>query len=323
MTVGEYSYAYEYEGFPQTEGEATGGTNNTIASETLTRWKPKDGKAKQIVKRNSSSFVFLNKTLPKLPRETPSIYLLKEESDIAPLHTLFSRIQRRKFHDAALRDASAYQNLPQDLVDRVSKNRCLEQLFHPEQHTLSAKLSLMKQFFTAQYEIAGQSLKEVFPTIEKFDVQVLDAPKLRGLNVDIRGDIPVFVIKERGVKKWLRLPDLSSGMQKVLLITTDILTLPAGGIYIIDEYENSLGVNAIDFLPKFLSEHGQNRQFFITTHHPYLINNMPVKAWRVFHRKGQVVSIRPGEEFAERFGRSKQKAFIQLINDPFYIEGNE
>ncbi len=111
-------------------------------------------------------------------------------------------------------------------------------------------------------------------------------------------------------------------MQKVLLIITDILTLPAGSIYIIDEYENSLGVNAIDFLPQFLMDHGESVQFIITTHHPYLINNMPINSWRIFHRVGSVVSIKQGSEFQQKFGVSKQQAFIQLLNDPFY-SGNE
>ena len=114
----------------------------------------------------------------------------------------------------------------------------------------------------------------------------------------------------------LPLNELSSGMQKVLLIVTDILTLPGDSVYIIDEYENSLGVNAIDFLPSFLIDHAGNNQFFITTHHPYLINNMPIKNWRIFTRQGPNVRIILGEELESRLGKSKQKAFIQLINDP-------
>ena len=107
-------------------------------------------------------------------------------------------------------------------------------------------------------------------------------------------------------------------MQKALLIITDIMTLPKGSIYMVDEYENSLGINAIDFLPELLDDHGANSQFFVTTHHPYLINNMPMKTWRVFHREGSKVSIKSGEELERKYGKSKQQAFVQLINDPFY-----
>ena len=112
-------------------------------------------------------------------------------------------------------------------------------------------------------------------------------------------------------------------MQKVLLIITDIQMLPNGGVYLIDEYENSLGLNAIEFLPTYLLELEKDMQLFITSHHPYIINKFPVKNWYVFHRTGYEVKIKYGEELVTRFGISKQQAFTKLINDPFYTEGKE
>ncbi len=110
-------------------------------------------------------------------------------------------------------------------------------------------------------------------------------------------------------------------MQKVLLILTDTHILPDEAIYIIDEYENSLGVSAIDFFPGFLLGLEKEIQFFVTSHHPYIINEIPPRNWYIFHRKGTSVSIKYGQELEARFGKSKQKAFIQLINDPFYVKG--
>ena len=66
-----------------------------------------------------------------------------------------------------------------------------------------------------------------------------------------------------------------------------------------------------------------NNQFFITSHHPYIINNIPIENWLVFHRKGLQVKIKSGTELKEKFGKSKQKYFLQLVNDPFYKEGIE
>ncbi len=107
-------------------------------------------------------------------------------------------------------------------------------------------------------------------------------------------------------------------MQKVLLILTDIYTLPNGSIYLIDEYENSLGVSAIDFFPSFLTDLERDIQFIITSHHPYLINNIPVQNWLVFHRDGSQVQVRYGEENIKAYGESKQTRFLKLLNDPFY-----
>jgi len=108
----------------------------------------------------------------------------------------------------------------------------------------------------------------------------------------------------------------------VLLMLTDLYLLPSeGAIYLIDEYENSLGINSIDFFPNILLEEESNSQFIITSHHPYIINKIPVRNWFIFHRTGLDVKIIYGNELVERFGKSKQEAFIKLINDPYFRRG--
>jgi hypothetical protein len=47
-------------------------------------------------------------------------------------------------------------------------------------------------------------------------------------------------------------------------------------------------------------------------------NNIPVQNWLVFHRQGTRVKIQYGKDNIDAYGVSKQKRFIQLINDPFY-----
>jgi predicted ATPase len=143
------------------------------------------------------------------------------------------------------------------------------------------------------------------------------------LDVPLGADVPVVFIKERGIKKPVQLNEIASGMQKVLLIITDVVTAPPDTLYMIDEYENSLGVNAIDFLPSFLNECGGSRQFIVTTHHPLLINAIPVSDWFVFHRRGLNIKVAHGSEIEARYGRSKQQRFVQLINDPLYTAGVE
>ena len=116
---------------------------------------------------------------------------------------------------------------------------------------------------------------------------------------------------------------MSSGMQKVLMIITDIITLPTDVIYLVDEYENSLGVNAIDFLPSLLIDFGADKQIMITTHHPYLINKIPIKDWLLINRNGSKISSTLGVKLAEKYGNSRQDSFIQLTNDPLYTMENE
>jgi len=270
-----------------------------------------------IVERNKNEFKFDGTVLPKLPKNKSSISLLKDEKIIKPINKCMSNILRRSFFEAHLKDAVGYTSLSNNIIKKIEKENEVGSLFGGK-FDISAKLWFMKNFFQENYQLVCDYYMETFPFITR--VEVRDMRK-----VDPEGPLlnltPAFCIKERNVKKWILLQELSSGMQKVLLLLTDICTMPLGATYLIDEYENSLGINAIDSFPDFLLEHELNTQIIITSHHPYMINNIHPKHWFVFHRKGGDVTIKYGDEFVEKMGKSKQQYFFQLINDPFYVEG--
>ena len=310
ISSGSNNYHWYYDGGDQQ------GSKNVIQRELL-KLIDLTGTEKIIIDRRPDEFKFQNNVLPKLQSDVPSVTLLKEEPLIQPLYHVFSHIQRRTFHDAGLRDAIALQSVPQEVISGLKENGSLEQIW-PLEFTVSAKMFLLEKFFPNLFQTALKFFAEIFPFIIEGKIQFLSGSHGPLPSGD---QLPLLTIKEKGVDRWIPISELSSGMQKVLLIITDILTLPGDCVYIIDEYENSLGINAIDFLPSFLIDHAGNNQFFITTHHPCLINNMPIKNWRIFSRQGSDVHIKVGEEFETRFGKSKQKAFIQLINDPIYTDG--
>ncbi|MBF0477532.1 MAG: ATP-binding protein, partial [Deltaproteobacteria bacterium] len=176
-------------------------------------------------------------------------------------------------------------------------------------------LYYLSKKFSDVFRLICQDFFDIFAFVK--DARVKDLSKVA---LKFRGPlpVPVFCIKEAGVSEWIPAGKLSSGMQKVLLILTDIHTLSDGCIYLIDEYENSLGISAIDFLPEILSRIDKKVQYIITSHHPYIINDIVADNWLVFHRQGSEVTIRYGEENIKWFGKSKQQRFVQLINDPFY-----
>ena len=296
----EYEYLWEYDG-----GE------NQVQREIVARKRiDSQEEFENLIDRTPDTFSFCGDKLPRLQSDRPGITLLKEEGKIAPLYETFSKVQIRRFHDEGLRDALSLQDVSQELSNLSNSEDGILTLWK-QQLTLSAKMFLLREMFPEQYSLAVETFQQVFSSIKKCD-----------MTIQSPGQVPIFFIKEEKINRNIPVLELSSGMQKVLLIIADIITLPKGSIYVIDEYENSLGINAIDFLPEFLDDYGTDIQFLITTHHPYLINNMPMETWKVFHRNGSSVSIKDGKEFEERYGKSKQKAFVQLINDPFYTGVN-
>ena len=273
----------------------------------------------QIVDRDQSKFYFNNKELPKLSKDETSVKLLMEEELIAPIYSGFASIRKRNFDLDALSMSCRIEAIPLQLIKDIEKKKDIKIVRHHDL-SINAVMYLLQNYFPAYYSEICNYYKSVFPFI--IDISVQHISQLND-KIEIPGKVPVFCIKERNVNEWISLDQLSSGMKKVLLILTDIYLLPEGGIYLIDEYENSLGINAIEFLPTFLLDLEKNIQFFITSHHPYIINKIPVNNWYVFHRNGSEIIIKYGDELISRLGKSKQAAFIKLINDPFYIKGTE
>jgi len=300
-------------------------TKRVSATESIITKEMLFENSKLIIERDENKFIFKGEKIPKLPLQQTSIFLLKEMECIKPIYDGFSSIKRRSFFKNEMKEQAEGIVITQELsnefkvaADQGKKSFLLK--LRNSGFPISARLYFLKEYFKEDYKIFCNHLRSTFSFIE--DISLLDITKFTQ-NVPIKGEIPIFCIKEKHVNKWIRYEELSSGMQKVVLVLTDIITIPKDSIYLIDEYENSLGIHAINFLIPFLSEVIGSIQFFITSHHPYLINNIEVKNWYILHRKGSNVKFLYGEKNVERFGKSRQKAFIQLLNDSFYTEGIE
>ena len=91
-----------------------------------------------------------------------------------------------------------------------------------------------------------------------------------------------------------------------------------GTVILIDEFENSLGVNCIDVVTDLLIEN-RELQFIITSHHPYIINKIGMEHWKIVTRKGGIVTAKDVKEF--NLPKSRHQAFMQLMNLDAYREG--
>ena len=262
--------------------------------------------------RTLNVYLFNGANLPKISQEDSAIYLLKEEYPISLIYNGMSTIIRRDFASGNLKESMSNHLLNLTDKENIGKNKDLINLVNVE--SLNDRLDIICKYIKPKYDSICASFREVFPFIT--DIKFMDQKTNIGIFKKIN-------TKERNCTEWVPLDKLSSGMQKVLYILTDIYTLPPGAIYLLDEYENSLGINAIDFFPDFLADHFNNNQFLITSHHPYIINNIPVKNWYICHRSGTDIKVKYGSEVVSRYGSSKQKSFYNLINDPFYVEGIE
>jgi hypothetical protein len=92
---------------------------------------------------------------------------------------------------------------------------------------------------------------------------------------------------------------------------SELYLAPENSIILIDEFENSLGVNCLDSVTELVLEN-KKLQFIITSHHPYIINNVSPAYWKIVTRKAGLITVRDSKYF--HISESRQKAFIDLID---------
>ena len=182
--------------------------------------------------------------------------------------------------------------------------------------TLVDRLGLLSINHPDVFAKIKSNIIAIFSQVE--DIRVLR--ESRRFELENRPSI-VFSLemKEIGVERWISQSNISMGMLKTLTHITEIYLTPKGSVLLLDEFENSLGMNCIDVIDELLSDR-KDMQFIITSHHPYLINKIPMQYWKIVTRKGSLVTARNATDYEELSG-SKHKVFTQLINLPAYTEG--
>lgn len=110
-------------------------------------------------------------------------------------------------------------------------------------------------------------------------------------------------------------------MYRSLIHIAEMYLCADGTVFLIDEFENSLGINCINDLTQEMLESDRELQFIITSHHPYIINNIDFKYWKLVTRNGSIVKTREINDFIK--GQSSHDRFMQLIQLSQYKTGEE
>jgi predicted ATPase len=159
-----------------------------------------------------------------------------------------------------------------------------------------------------RFESIKNRFKEIFENIDDIYAIIVDSGEDNELHQIYINEI----IKKENVRLVLNQDDLSSGMLKTFWHLAEIYLSPRNSVILIDEFENSLGVNCLDSITEELTDSDHQLQFIITSHHPYVINNIRPSHWKIVTRQGGEVTVKSAEDF--HISPSRQKAYIDLIN---------
>lgn len=265
-----------------------------------------------IANRIENEIYFEGSKMPKLSPEESLLSLFKEEEKIKPAFEGFQKIvfrdHTKKDNGISLRRMADYSS--------IEKYQTIEDIRKSNLETID-KLFFLQKNQRDYFNKIVESYKDVFPQIEAVKVESLERDKRRPSWLS---EIPLLQFKEIGSNKWIFQDKMSSGMIRTFLHISEMQLLREGTVVLIDEFENSLGVNCIDVLTDDLIFENNRLQFIATSHHPYIINKIPYEHWKIVSRdKGEIIS-HDAKDY--NLGDSNHDAFMNLVNLPEFRLGN-
>jgi len=270
---------------------------------------------KIIVDRHNNEIIFNGNKTVKLPNQQSVIYLLKEEDLIQPAFEGFGKIL---FSDHTDSTKEAYRIKFSDTQKLLKSLKTISQIQEAKED-IRIKLFLAYKNVPEIFEIIKERYIDIFPQVEDIKVEPLSMDD-ENLPMFFK-EYPFIQIKEKGIENWIKQDNISSGMFRSLVHISEIYLCSEGSVFLIDEFENSLGINCINELTYDILSSKRKTQFIITSHHPYIINNVNYTNWKLVTRTKGVVKTHKPEKF--NIGKSKHDAFMQLVQLEQYQTGLE
>ena len=233
---------------------------------------------------------------------------------IAPAFQGFRKIV---FSDQSDSTREVYKIRYLDTQKLLKQHKTLKSI-QESQEDIRVKLFLAYNNAPRTFNIIKERYIDVFPKVEDIKVEPLDYENEENVPFFLL-EYPYIQIKEIGIDKWIKQEYISSGMFRSLMHISEIYLCSEGSVFLIDEIENSLGINCIDELTNDILSSKRQTQFILTSHHPYIINNIAHSNWKLVTRDKEVIHTHRAEEF--NIGKSKHDAFMQLIQLEQYQTG--
>ncbi len=258
-----------------------------------------------LAKRIRNTIEFQGNVLPKLSAIESVIVIFKSEDLVRSAWNGFQQI-----NFSIENTASKNQVYPVPFSMLLDKYPTIQEIVKSGLRE-QIKLALIHNNVPEIFKEIKNKFIQVFPTVENIKIQPFNGRSPQKTSSAVN-EFPVIYIKEKGVKTWISQEEISSGMYRTLISIAELYLSPKSSLIIIDEFENSLGINCIDAVTEDLIFNQGDLQFILTSHHPYIINNIPMDYWNIVTRKGGVVTVKNAREL--NLGKSKHQAYLQLIN---------
>jgi len=269
-----------------------------------------------IVDRASDKIIFNGQPTIKLSQQESVLSLLKEEELIKPAHNDLKKLHFADHSNSAIERGFSFSFL--NASNLAKKYKTLQKIQESELET-PLKLFFLSKVDKKTFAIIKQRFIDIFPQVE--DIKIAPIETKDKEMPDFLKDYPFIQIKEKSVKNWINQSRISSGMFRTLMQLSELYLCAEGTIFLIDEFENSLGINCINEITGDILASRRQLQFILTSHHPYIIDAISFNNWKLVTRNAGIIKTHNIDKF--NIGKSKHSAFMQLLQLEEYQTGQE
>jgi hypothetical protein len=110
-------------------------------------------------------------------------------------------------------------------------------------------------------------------------------------------DVPALRVLEKGTDQWLPESKLPTDLLRALLSLAAVALWPDGGVILIDDFENTLGVHCLEPVLEAARDRARNLQIILTSNDPAVIQRIGRDRRKVVFWQGAVVTIDDAPEF--------------------------
>ncbi len=280
----------------------------------------------ELVARKGDSLLFRDQRISGLSRYESVISAFREDELIAPFFHAFN---------SAVGFGTIMAQAPRTFSDEVTRETKAAIEFLRTEAGLSFEryrdglIAIKGHHVHEDPVLVGYILQTLFPIeLVKIQAQFLEIfPFVRALRLSWEPHSGMhhdnrlrLEIRERSSDRWITQEAISAGMRITFAYLVALTVAPPGTVLVIDEVENGLGINCLRGLLRFLQTR-PDCQIILTSHHPDVINNVPMESWKVVTRNGGKVRCTRGTDIPALRGASHHEAFLRLINLPELEEG--
>lgn len=260
---------------------------------------------KFLIKRNGNELFIGKKKTPGISPDKSVLNVFTEPSFIALAKFNFAKAvsyssQKMGFGAIPTQGVKAFDTVLKALLEMNLSDDDVK--FYLTNNFTLLKIYAMKNFFPKLYASFLEDLQSIFPMID--DV---------GVDIAKNGETyEIFISQD---KKIIPEEEISGGMMKTIYIIANTAFSADGSVILLDEIENALGFNCLEAVTDYIIDKAtENRQqFILTSHHPYIINNIPIQNWRIVSQNHGTITAKRAENVGIDTKRNRQETFFQLM----------